>query len=94
MWKTSALAIAVLQKSYFQASRLVGGQKGVMAKVRDAPEQNDSRAWLLILDEADDKAIFKGPPGRICLMSYMPMAKHRQIMITTRDSRVVGRADG
>jgi hypothetical protein len=49
---------------------------------------------LIVLDEADQKELFVGEPGRIGLMDYLPRNKNGQILITTRDSRIVGLADG
>lgn len=50
--------------------------------------------WLLVLDEADDKDIFLGESGSFRLIDYIPRARHGQVLITTRDSRVVGLCDG
>jgi hypothetical protein len=56
-------------------------------------EREDIHPWLLVLDQADDSTLFDGSSGDIRLLDYMPRAKHGQILLTTRDSRLLGLAD-
>jgi hypothetical protein len=57
-------------------------------------EDPKSAKWLLVLDEADDKELFQGTASDFKLMDYIPKTRHGQVLITTRDSRVVGLCDG
>jgi hypothetical protein len=54
-------------------------------------ESNLSGSWLIVLDEADEKELFLGQSR---LLEYLPQAEHGRILITTRDSRIAGLADG
>ena len=70
--------------------------------VKVNPEQDRRRCWItsrtywliVFLDEANEKEQLLGKAGSPGLVEYLSRSNHGQILITTRDSRVVGLADG
>jgi tetratricopeptide (TPR) repeat protein len=70
-------------------------QHGVFFAVKQFLESDKSQPWLLILDEVDDKETVTAPAsnGRKP-MDYIPRSAKGQVLITTRDSRLVGLMDG
>lgn len=88
--KTSYLAIASLLKLDLEQP-----QPDVLLIVKKYLESHDSLPWLLVLDEIDDKeSMFEAGANGVKLMDYIPRSQRGQVLITTRDSRVVGLLDG
>jgi len=88
--KTGYLAIASLLELDLEQP-----QPDVLLIVKKYLESQDSLPWLLVLDEIDDKeTMFAASPNGVKLMDYIPRSQHGRVLITTRDSRVVGLLDG
>ena len=63
--------------------------------VRDLLEDDTCEPWLMILDGADDKDIFTEQLDALpALSDFIPRATQGRILITSRDSRIAGLADG
>ncbi|KAE9377601.1 hypothetical protein N431DRAFT_541303 [Stipitochalara longipes BDJ] len=88
--KIGYLAIASLLKLDLEQP-----EPDVLLIVKNNLESQDSLPWLLVLDDIDDKeTMFTVSANGVKLMDYIPRSKYGRVLITTRDSRVVGLLDG
>ncbi|KAL5327985.1 hypothetical protein ACEPPN_005691 [Leptodophora sp. 'Broadleaf-Isolate-01'] len=88
--KTGYLAIA----SLFELD-LEQPQPDVLLVVKKFLESQDALPWLLVLDEIDDKeTMFARSATGVKLMDYIPRSQNGRVLVTTRDSRLVGLMDG
>lgn len=93
-----------------QAYETIANDRGLVGKHHDDPEANtlqlvtdwlnneDNGNWLMILDSADDEAVFESRPQNTedlehstSLARYLPDSRKGSIIITSRDKRVVER---
>jgi len=59
---------------------------------------NDANPWLLVLDDADDLNLLVDNQGStdvepFKIVKYIPFVAHGQVLITTREKRLVGKVD-
>jgi hypothetical protein len=88
--KTGYLAIARVFKLNLEQP-----QPDVLLIVKKLLETADSLPWLLVLDGVDDKeSMLASCTNGVKLMDYIPRSQHGQVLMTTRDSRIVGLLDG
>jgi tetratricopeptide (TPR) repeat protein len=61
----------------------------VVQTVADWLRNEDNGRWLLILDNADDSAVFQenvaAESGQECLLDYVPQSSHGSVLITSRN---------
>lgn len=88
--KTGYLAIARVFKLNLEQP-----QPDVLLIVKKLLETADSLPWLLVLDDVDDKeSMLASGTNGVKLMDYIPRSQYGQVLMTTRDSRIVGLLDG
>ena len=67
----------------------------IFSKVHDLLKDKSGDPWLMVLDGADEKDIFIAQQdGMPALGDFIPRAEHGRVLITSRDSRIAGLADG
>jgi tetratricopeptide (TPR) repeat protein len=70
----------------------------ILQTVRDQLAKRDASPWLLVLDDADDLDLLVGNQQRMDLgqfktIDYIPFVAHGQVLVTTRQSSLVGMED-
>jgi hypothetical protein len=69
-------------------------KEDVFAVVKECLERPSSPPWLMVLDGADDTEVFFGNQESSNRLKYVPQARHGQILITSRDDRLLSLAAG
>ncbi|TVY84254.1 Calcium-independent phospholipase A2-gamma [Lachnellula suecica] len=67
----------------------------VFLLVKGYLESDQAPPWLMVLDELDDKeTMFAQDSNGVEIIDYIPRSQNGHVLITTRDSRIVGLRDG
>ena len=67
----------------------------LLSVVQGLLEDDTCDPWLMVLDGTDDKDIFTEQLDSLpALADFIPRATHGRILVTSRDSRIAGLADG
>jgi len=71
-------------------------QDSLFSMVKDHLEEHDSRPWLLVLDDVEDRKLLERDLGgsKSFILNYIPWASQGQVLITSRDPTIAGQADG
>ncbi|RFU32279.1 hypothetical protein B7463_g4070, partial [Scytalidium lignicola] len=70
----------------------------IFETVRDQLAKKDTGPWLLVLDDADDLDLLVGNQRKtdfeqFKFINYIPFVAHGQVLVTTRQSRLIGMED-
>lgn len=87
--------LAVAQMIIPQFNAVASNKIQTFEVVKAHLETQYTRPWLFVLDDAEDLKFLLGDPIRpdsdsFRLMNYIPFAAHGQVLITTRQSKLVG----